>query len=60
MLDTYEKVRNAREGKGIALLTNGNCGGCFSYIPPQKIVEVRKMKKIFECEACGRILIWNG
>ena len=60
VLDTYEKVRNAREGKGIALVKNGNCGGCFSYIPPQKIVEVRKMKKIFECEACGRILIWNG
>jgi uncharacterized protein len=59
VLKTYEKVRNAREGKGIAILKNGNCGGCFSYIPPQKIVEVRKMKKIFECEACGRILIWN-
>jgi len=59
VLNTYEKIRGAREGKGIALVKNGNCGGCFSYIPPQKIVEVRKMKKIFECEACGRILIWN-
>lgn len=59
VLHTYEKIRKAREGKGIAILRNGNCGGCFSYIPPQKIVEIRKMKKIFECEACGRILIWN-
>lgn len=59
VLDTYEKIRSAREGKGISIVQNGNCGGCFSYIPPQKIVEVRKMKKIFECEACGRILIWN-
>jgi len=59
VLNTYEKIRKAREGKGIAILRNGNCGGCFSYIPPQKIVEIRKMKKIFECEACGRILIWD-
>jgi len=59
VLDTYEKVRKAREGKGIAIVKNGNCGGCFSYIPPQKIVEVRKMKKIFECEFCGRILVWS-
>lgn len=59
VLKTYETIRQAREGKGIAMVVNGTCGGCFSYIPPQKIVEVRKMKKIFECEACGRILIWN-
>ena len=59
VLKTYESVRGARSGKGIAEVLNGNCGGCFSYIPPQKIVEVRKMKKIYECEFCGRILVWN-
>ncbi len=59
VLNTYETIRSAREGKGIAFVMNGNCGGCFSYIPPQKVVEVRKMKKMFECEACGRILVWN-
>jgi predicted nucleic acid-binding Zn-ribbon protein len=56
---TYEKIRKARNGKGIANVENGTCGGCFSYIPPQKVVEVRKMKKIYECEFCGRILVWN-
>lgn len=59
VLSTYETVRNARDGKGIAFVVNGNCGGCFSYIPPQKIVEIRKMKNIHECEFCGRILVWN-
>lgn len=59
ILKTYETVRHARDGKGIAMVRNGNCGGCFSYIPPQKIVEVRKMEKLFECEACGRILLWS-
>lgn len=56
---SYEKIREARNGKGIAMVENGTCSGCFSYIPPQKVVEVRKMKKIYECEFCGRILIWN-
>ncbi len=56
---TYENIRQARNGKGIANIENGNCGGCFSFIPPQKVVEVRKMKKIHECEFCGRILVWN-
>lgn len=59
VLRTYETIRTAREGKGIAKVMNGNCGGCFSYIPPQKILEIRKMNKIFECEACGRILVWT-
>ncbi len=55
----YEKIRKARNGKGIANIENGTCAGCFSYIPPQKVVEVRKMKTIHECEFCGRILVWN-
>ena len=59
VLNTYETIRGAREGRGIAVVVNGNCGGCFSYIPPQKVVEVRKMKQIYECEACGRILVWS-
>ncbi|KAA3617406.1 MAG: hypothetical protein D8M58_02490 [Calditrichaeota bacterium] len=56
---TYQKIRKARNGTGIAKVENGTCGGCFSYIPPQKVVEVRKMKKIYECEFCGRILVWT-
>lgn len=56
---TYETIRSARNGKGIAKVENGICDGCFSYIPPQKIVEIRKMEKIHECEFCGRILVWN-
>jgi uncharacterized protein len=57
--NSYENIRKARNGKGIATIDNGTCKGCFSYIPPQKVVEVRKMKKIHECESCGRILVWS-
>ncbi len=58
IIKTYELVRSARDGQGIARVENGVCGGCFSYIPPQKIVEVRKMEKIYTCEFCGRILVY--
>jgi len=59
IISTYEKVRKARDGKGVADIKNGVCGGCYSYIPPQKIVEIKKMKKIYTCEFCGRILVYN-
>ena len=59
IISTYEKVRKARDGKGVADIKNGVCGGCYSYIPPQKVVEIKKMKKIYTCEFCGRILVYN-
>jgi predicted nucleic acid-binding Zn-ribbon protein len=59
IIKTYELVRNARDGQGIASVERGVCGGCFSYIPPQKIVEIKKMKLIYTCESCGRILVWD-
>jgi predicted nucleic acid-binding Zn-ribbon protein len=52
-------VRSARDGYGVAKIENSVCGGCFSYIPPQKIVEIKKMKKVYSCEFCGRILVWD-
>lgn len=59
IIKSYELVRGARDGQGIAEVSGNNCGGCFSFIPPQKIVEIKKMKKIYTCEYCGRILVWN-
>jgi len=59
LIKTYEMVREARNGQGIAKVFGSVCGGCHAFIPPQKIVEVKKMKQIFTCEACGRILVWH-
>lgn len=59
LINTYEMVRKARNGQGIAKVAGNVCGGCHAFIPPQKIVEVKKMKKIFNCETCGRILVWH-
>ena len=59
IIESYELVRKARDGQGIAMVAGNNCGGCYSFIPPQKIVEIKKMKKIYTCEYCGRILVYN-
>jgi len=59
VVKSYEMVRKARDGSGIARVADASCGGCYSYIPPQKIVEIKKMQKLYTCEFCGRILVWD-
>ncbi len=53
----YERVRDAKGGRGVVRLNGGACGGCFALIPPQQQVEIRKLKDIHACEACGRFLV---
>jgi len=56
----YERIKNAKEGIAVAPVKKGSCGGCFSAIPPQKIVEIRETNRLLTCENCGRILVWTG
>jgi len=58
-INTYNLIRKAKKGTAVAYCNGGICSGCFSFIPPQKVVEIRTMIKMFTCEACGRILVWN-
>ena len=53
----YERIRDAKGGRGVVRLTGGACGGCFALIPPQQQVEIRKLKDLHACEACGRFLV---
>jgi len=57
-LSRYERIRKAKGGIAVAKIERGSCGGCFSTIPPQKIVEIRESNQIYTCEYCGRILVW--
>ena len=59
-LSQYERIRKAKDGLAVAPVSRGSCGGCFSTLPPQRIVEVREMDRLFTCEYCGRIMVWNG
>jgi predicted nucleic acid-binding Zn-ribbon protein len=58
-ISSYERIRTAKKGIAVAYCNGGICSGCYTFIPPQRVVEIRGMKKIFTCESCGRILVWN-
>jgi uncharacterized protein len=53
----YERIRIAKDGRGLAHIINGACGGCFALIPPQTQAEIRKLNDITLCETCGRIIV---
>ncbi len=56
----YERIKKAKGGTAVAWITETNaCSGCYSLIPPQRVVEIRSKNQIFTCEYCGRILIWK-
>jgi uncharacterized protein len=53
----YERIRLAKDGRGLAHIVSGACGGCFAVIPPQTQAEIRKLNDITLCETCGRIIV---
>ncbi len=58
LLAKYERIRNAKSGLAVAPVKRNSCSGCYSNLPPQLIVEVRKAERLINCEYCGRILVW--
>ena len=58
-LAAYERIRKAKNGLAVVPVVRGACGGCFKSLPPQKILEIRQMNRLYLCEVCGRILIWD-
>jgi predicted nucleic acid-binding Zn-ribbon protein len=58
-LASYERIRKAKNGLAVVPVVRGACGGCFKSLPPQKILEIRQMNRLYLCEVCGRILIWD-
>lgn len=53
----YERIRKARDGKAVVIVTRNSCAGCYNRVPPQKVLELRKNNAIITCERCGRILV---
>ncbi len=59
-MSSYIRIREAKKGTAVAYCNHGICSGCYSFIPPQKVVEIRLMKRLYNCESCGRILVWDN
>lgn len=59
LLSSYERIRNAKNGLGVVPVVDNACGGCHKMLPPQKLLEIREMNRIFFCETCGRMIVWD-
>ncbi len=58
LINSYKKIReNVKNGIAVAIIERDSCGGCFSQIPPQRILDIKTHKKLIVCEHCGRVLI---
>lgn len=57
LVSTYNRIRNGKNGVALATTENYNCTSCFTTLPAQTVVEVRKMNQLITCEVCGRILV---
>jgi uncharacterized protein len=55
----YERIRKRYNGAAVADATDGRCSACQMKLRPQYFQELRHADKIFFCESCGRILIYN-
>lgn len=52
----YERIRVVIKD-AVVKANRNSCSGCFSAIPPQKMVEIRNsIDTLYFCENCGRIL----
>ena len=59
-LSTYEKLRNARDGVGMESIIGSACGGCFSQLPQQTVIEIKENKQIITCPSCDILQYWDG
>ena len=59
-LSTYETLRNARDGVGMASIIGSACGGCYSQLPPQTVIEIKENKQIITCPNCSILQFWDG
>lgn len=58
-MSAYNRIR-ASVNNHLAVVTiygGDSCGGCFSTITPQRLLDVASGKKLVICEHCGRIIV---
>lgn len=58
-LAQYERVRNARGGLAVTLISEARCDACHVRLRPQLFEEARRRDRVLACESCSRILIYR-
>ena len=58
-MSAYNRIRESVHNHlAVVSVYNGDsCGGCFSTITPQRLIEIASGKKLIICEHCGRIIV---
>lgn len=58
-MSAYDRIRASVHNRlAVVDIYNGDsCGGCFSTITPQRLVDIASNKKLVICEHCGRIIV---
>ena len=58
-MSAYEHIRSSCNNRlAVVSVFNGDsCGGCFSTISPQRLIDIASNRKMIICEYCGRILV---
>ena len=59
-LDNYETLRNSKGGVGMASIIGSACGGCYSQLPPQTVIEIKENNNIITCPNCSVMQFWDG
>ena len=59
-LNAYERISQSREGVGMVSIIEKSCGGCYSQLPPQIVIEIKKSVDIITCPNCSIMLFWDG
>ena len=56
VLSQYERIRENRNGQGLALVDGDSCTACNMVLRPQLINEATKCQALVYCDNCSRIL----
>ncbi|MBN2092006.1 hypothetical protein JW964_20480 [candidate division KSB1 bacterium] len=60
LLSTYERIRKGKNGYAVVPIENGCCTSCFRNLPPQTIIEIKKMNQLIYCQTCGCLLVYKN
>lgn len=55
-LDTYQRIREKRQGLAVVSVERGTCGGCRITVPAIEMQRARLGQELIFCQSCGRIL----
>ena len=45
---------------GLASILGKSCGGCYTQLPPQTVIEIKENNSIITCPSCSVLQYWDG